>query len=414
MSEPLKNGTLINQGEYRIGKVLGTGGFSIVYQGFDGDNRIFAIKEVFDRERCIRARDGCQIQPKPGEPRAFEIHERQKQRAREEFARFSTVNHPNLVTPHKLIEEYETIYIILPFVKGIQLHDFLLSDKTTRISEYVEQLVFPLMDAVSLIHSMGVIHRDIKPDNVLISNSSGYTSPHLLDTGAARSFGDETQRHTGIITPFGAPEIISNLEAKRFGMPGPWTDTFALSGLIFLIYTGLRPLGYYERITEIDFAKRGDPFGKPATLDESIWTVVKKGLSLSTQDRYQNIAELRDSLMRAMNGTTTEKVVTTHKIDSPTKISNNTQGNSSKPVTIKSDDRTSQENGAAWSAAIVMSLACAGLIGLLVPTNGLIAALLFAIIHMGIALVLIVKQPGAKNPFFIIPFYNAYLLLFLK
>ncbi len=408
MSEPLKIGTLINHGEYRIGKVLGTGGFSIVYQGFDFEDKIFAIKEVFDRERCFRARDGCQILPKPDVNKAFEIHERQMQRAREEFERFGTVNHPNLVTPHKLVEDYGTVYIVLPFVKGEQFHDFLLHSKANKTAEYVAELIFPLMDAVSLIHSMGVIHRDIKPDNVLISTSSGKTTPFLLDTGAARSFGDENQLHTGIITPFGAPEIISPAEAKTHGEPGPWTDTFALSGLIFLIYTGLRPLGYQERITEIVLAKRADPFGKPALLDETIWRLVKKGLSLSTKDRYQNVAELKEALGLAMRGIASEL---------PVNETHPTAGVADrlvKPPTNTTNDISTAGNGAAWGAAIVLSLACAGLTGLLVPDNGLVAALLFTIVHICIAIGLIIRHPAGKAPVFLVPFYNIYLLLFRK
>lgn len=413
MSEPLKEGVTLGGGRYRIGKLLGTGGFSIVYQGFDNAGRCFAIKEVFDRDRCQRAPDGKQVQPKTTDTQATTIHARQMQRAREEFARFRNLTQLNLVLPQDLLEDNGTVYLVMPFIEGQPLHQLVVAPFPAR---RVLNILVPLFDAVVFLHGLGVIHRDLKPDNILLTRGSGGEMPMLLDTGAARTFGDEGTLHTGILTPFGAPEIIGPAEARRFGEPGPATDVFALAGLAFYLLTGTPPLGYTQRITVMDLSKQGDPMGKPAVLSEQVWLVLKKGLELSIAKRYQSVAEFRMALIAVLSNSPPDspKVMVDQPPASNTLSSKKARTDKLGSVATSATAGNRKKEGSSvahWLLALVLSLTCAALLGLLLPGDGLVIALVFSICHLGIALLLQLTHPQVRDPAFLVPFYNLILLL---
>jgi hypothetical protein len=155
---------------------------------------------------------------------------------------------------------------------------------------WLRSVIDPLLDALAMLHAEGVYHRDVAPDNVLVS---GNGVPVLLDFGAARRLiGDRTQSLTAILKPSYAP-IEQYAEAKQLRQ-GPWTDLYALAALVTYLLDGLPPPASTARAIHDDMellAQRRIPGVSPTFLAAIDWA-----LAVRPQDRPQNVAELRDAL----------------------------------------------------------------------------------------------------------------------
>lgn len=388
MSELLLPNSSIGNGRYSLVKFIGRGGCSFVYEGKDRYNNSVAIKEVFDRGRCRRIQGGEGLIPKKDVKNAERIHLRQLQRAKEEYQRFHDIEHPNLIVPSDIVEDNNTIYLILPLLNGPDLQEKAEGQSFNGVQ--IVTLITPVLRAVDLLHKMGVIHRDLKPDNIKLQIINGQETPVLIDTGAARTYGSD-QLHTGILTPCGAPEIYSKIEARIFGEPGPWTDTFALTGIIFFLLTGLYPLDYTPRCAEINKGK-ADSLGKPEHLSDDAWSFLKKGLSLHAKDRYQSIETFGIAMQKGLTSNHNNQ----NKVGS---------FKSTKEHKIEKNEGHILE----WLISIILTFTISGVIAL-VFHNGSIYALLFLIIQFFVAIITKLNQPQRNTPSSLIPIYNLYIM----
>lgn len=275
-------------GKYLVGKVIGEGGFGITYIGFNMETDLpVAIKEYFPAELATRdTTQGNTITIFSGEARDLykEGLEKYLREARN-LSMFSDL--PGIVTVKDFFYENETAYIIMEFINGVSLKDYLTKVGGRMRHNEVTKLMKPVLESMNKIHEVGIIHRDISPDNIMITKNK---QVKLTDFGAARVFDTEDNKSITVVLKRGyAPE--EQYRAK--GNQGPWTDVYALCATMYRMITGVTPQEALERIIEDNV----EPLSK---YDSSIWPetefAIMKGLALRAQDRYQTVEELIDAL----------------------------------------------------------------------------------------------------------------------
>lgn len=275
-------------GKYLVGKVIGEGGFGITYIGFNMETDLpVAIKEYFPSELATRdTTQGNVITVFSGEARDLYRDGLEKYlREARNLSMFSDL--PGIVTVKDFFYENETAYIIMEYINGITLKDHLTKVGGRMKQNEVIKMMKPVLESMNKIHEVGIIHRDISPDNIMITKNKQIK---LTDFGAARVFDTEDNKSITVVLKRGyAPE--EQYRAK--GNQGPWTDVYALCATMYRMITGVTPQEALERIIDDNV----EPLSK---YDSTIWPeteyAIMKGLSLRAQDRYQTVNDLIDAL----------------------------------------------------------------------------------------------------------------------
>ena len=218
--------------EYRLEQVLGAGGFGITYLGCDTHlERQVALKEYFPPELAMRAPDGGVVASSAQRDADYRWGlERFLQEART-LAKFS---HAHIVRVVRYFEANGTAYMVMDYERGEALK--VLLQRSPRPAEAeLKRLAAPLLDGLRAVHAAGILHRDIKPDNIVVRADG---SPVLIDFGAARNaLGGETRSLTAVLTPGYAPLEQYSGQGKQ----GPWTDLYAFAGVLYRAATDAPP-----------------------------------------------------------------------------------------------------------------------------------------------------------------------------
>jgi HAMP domain-containing protein len=217
--------------EYRIDKVLGQGGFGITYLAADVNlDAPVAIKEYLPEDIAFRTA-GKTVSPNASR------HRDRYQRGLESFlveARtLASFRHPNIVRVARFFEANQTAYMVLEYERGAPLKQWWQAHKQLPEAELL-QLLRPLLDGLSVVHAAGVLHRDIKPDNIQVRQSDG--SLVLLDFGSARAAVSAGAQTEVAVTPGYAP-----IEQYLDDAQGPWTDVYALGATLYWLVMGVAP-----------------------------------------------------------------------------------------------------------------------------------------------------------------------------
>lgn len=283
----LRASTILNE-KYLVGSVIGEGGFGITYIGFDLEaGHPVAIKEYFPSELATRdASAGNALTIFTGESAELfkEGLEKYLREARN-LTMFSEL--PGIVTVKDFFYENETAYIIMEYINGMNLKQYLTKCGGSMNQNEVIKLMKPVLEAMVKIHETGMIHRDISPENIMITKNKQIK---LTDFGAARVSNSEDHKSITVVLKRGyAPE--EQYRAK--GVQGAWTDVYALCATMYRMITGVTPQEALERNIEDNV----EPLSK---FDPNIWPeteyAIMKGLSLKAEDRYQNVTDLINAL----------------------------------------------------------------------------------------------------------------------
>ena len=225
--------------EYRLDGVLGAGGFGMTYLCTDThlDKRV-AIKEYFPTDLALRTQDGSVVAVNTTADQDYRWGlERFIQEART-LAKFS---HPHIVRVNRYFEANATGYMVMDYENGESLHQ-LLQREPMPGEVRVKQVVIPLLDGLQAVHDSGFLHRDIKPSNIFIRNGG---SPVLLDFGAARTAASGSTRSlTAVLTPGYAP--LEQYSGQ--GNQGPWSDIYAMAGVLYRVFTNENPPDAISRL----------------------------------------------------------------------------------------------------------------------------------------------------------------------
>ena len=275
-------------GEFEIIRVLGVGGFGIVYLAQDHSlERQVALKEYMPAALASRGA-GPMVTIRAGSfAETYAMGLRSFINESRLLARF---DHPSLVKVYRFWEDNGTAYMVMPYLQGRTLRDARRAMGQTPNEAWIRGVLDPLLDALELLHREGVFHRDIAPDNILLLPDA---SPILLDFGAARRvISDRTQSFTAILKPSYAPiEQYAEMAAMR---QGPWTDLYALGAVLHYLLFGVPPAPATARAVEPDAEQIEQRI--VAGVSPRLMHVVAWMLGVRPLDRPQSVASLRAAL----------------------------------------------------------------------------------------------------------------------
>lgn len=186
--------------------------------------------------------------------------------------------------------ENNTAYIVMEYIEGIDLKDYLTQNGVMTFNQAFTMLS-PIMTALSKVHAQGLIHRDISPANIMVMKDG---TVKLLDFGAARNVGGVDEKSLSILLKPGyAPEE----QYRTKGNQGPWTDVYALSATLYKLVTGITPDDAMNRIFQDEIAKPSAINGQITAEQDS---VILKGMAVQQENRYQSVAELQSACQAAL------------------------------------------------------------------------------------------------------------------
>ncbi len=274
--------------KYLLGRVLGQGGFGITYLAWDIYlDRKLAVKEFFPRDLCYREAGNILVSVYPGtESSQYNYGLDKFLDEGKTLAKFD--GHPNIVSVRDFFKANDTAYLAMNYLEGATLFHY-LSSKGERISfNEALQITMPVLDALRAVHEAGLLHRDISPDNIMITNKGRVV---ILDFGAARhAIGEKGKNYSVILKPGYAPEE----QYRSNGVQGPWTDLYAVAATIYRSLTGHMPPESLDRLSD-------DTLIAPSAYGVSIPVAQEgallKAMALKAESRYQTVDQFQQALL---------------------------------------------------------------------------------------------------------------------
>jgi serine/threonine protein kinase/FKBP-type peptidyl-prolyl cis-trans isomerase len=282
---------------YSIQATIGQGGFGITYLAYDQKlGQEVCIKELFVSGNCTRGINFTVQSQSIGGFTFDEFVQRFVQEAHQ-LARFQ---HPNIVGAIDIFQENGTAYTVMEYVKGETLKSKILREGALGEKEAMS-LISQLLEAVEEVHSKEMLHRDIKPDNVLITPEGRVV---LIDFGSAREFVDgKTTTQTAMLTPGYAPIEQYSTRAQR----GPYTDIYALGATMYFLLTGEKPIPVTDRNLEELVA----PHLLNQKISSQVSSAVMLAMEFKPENRFQSVVDMREaikSLQKKFNEIKKEKL----------------------------------------------------------------------------------------------------------
>ncbi len=288
-SKELPAGTLLHG--YRVQRCIGGGGFGVTYLARESLlNRTVVIKENFPDSLCYREEgtlDVCLHDPEAGkEGFAWAMNNFLR-----EVRLLATLDHPCIAKVYSYFEEHGTAYYVVEYINGISLDK--LAAQHAEMGQPIAQsslfgLMTRLLDTLDYLHGRKLLHRDIKPDNILITRNG---LPVIIDFGAAReAYGDLSNNI--VETPGFSPAEQSTPD----GNMGPWTDIYALGATMYYILTGTCLPPAKQRL----IYDTADPLSTSEQLcaiySPTLLATIDHAISPLPENRYQSVAEWMQDL----------------------------------------------------------------------------------------------------------------------
>lgn len=276
-------GTTLCGGKYVIEKKLGAGGFGITYIAKHATlEKRYAIKEFFLSGYNVRNNVTNHISLQGIETQDFEKF---RLRFIEEARTLAALNNEAVVKVIDIFDENGTSYMVMPFVEGVTLQSMVEKNGPMDYEMAVNYIV-QVCEALSYIHSKNILHRDVTPDNIIVTPSQKIV---LIDFGSARKFVDnKTQRHTTIVKKGYAPLEQYSATSRK----GAYTDLYSLGAVFYYILTGEKPMDATERVLEI----MREPIDINPKIPEQINAIIMKAMEMDSTNRYQSATELMDDI----------------------------------------------------------------------------------------------------------------------
>ena len=271
---PMVTGQIL-QNRYRIVTLLGQGGMGAVYRAWDLRLDIpVALKEMI---------------PQPNLDQ--DLLQKLRAQFHREAALVATFDHPNLVNVSDFFQEEQKAYLVMSFVEGedLQAH---INRMGVLPEEQVLNWADQLLDALAYIHNQGVIHRDIKPQNVILHPDGKVI---LVDFGLVKLWNPKDPRTQTVIRSMGTPGYapLEQYDSSR-GHTDPRSDLYSLAATLYYAFTGQAPPSATERVVNPESlrpVRERNPHVSP-----HVHAALLRALALQPQDRFQSASAMRDAL----------------------------------------------------------------------------------------------------------------------
>jgi serine/threonine protein kinase len=280
----LKAGTILEK--YEIIEPIAAGGMGIVYRAKHTTiGREVAVKLLLDN---------------------YALSEKVRRRFEQEAYVQAQLDHSNIVRVHDLVREPQTLAIVMDFISGVSLADCLQDEKTSpwSVAETLS-VMDPVVKAIVYAHDRGVIHRDIKPGNILLDRRSGIEglgTPKVTDFGLAKILTD-TEQHTKTgskmgTLPYMAPEQFQGLKSI-----GPQADLYALAMMTWRLLAGTLPIPPDDMIAACNLYTGQNPMPALSPLNPEVTSLLEEalaaGLFIDQDARPKSVQSWWNNLKRA-------------------------------------------------------------------------------------------------------------------
>lgn len=278
---------------YRVEGIAGRGGMGIVYRAVDSAlERTVALKVIAPEHTA--------------DPAAVA-------RFKSEARLAASIDHPNLVTIYAAGEHEGVLFLAMRFMPGTDLRSVIAEHRPLAVSR-INRIVAEVASALDAAHARGLVHRDVKPANILLTGTEEDEHVYLTDFGLTKRLGGTTAGLTGtgqwVGTPdYGAPEQIQGHDVDAR------TDIYSLGCVAYELLTGHRP---YERDTSIAtlWAHIADPPPAPCTLRSDLLPIFDSVITRATAKQPQQRFSSAGALSRALSEATALQLAsTTHAAD---------------------------------------------------------------------------------------------------
>src|SRR5213083_1931008 len=284
VNEPIPVGTRLEN--YRIVRLLASGGFSFVYLAHDENEMPVAIKEYLPSTLALRANGESYPRIPEQDLATFRVGMKS---FFEEGRALAGLSHPNIVRVLNFFRANETVYLVMRYERGRTLHDHIGRRRGALKESWIRATFAQLLNGLREVHSNKLLHLDIKPANVYLRNDG---SPLLIDFGAAR----QTLSAEGVkLPPTYTPGFAAPEQYARRAELGPWTDIYSVGATVYSCLAGAAPQPAHLRLEKDELlpARRAWAEHYSAVLLE----IVDWCLRLDHLERPQSVFALQKALL---------------------------------------------------------------------------------------------------------------------
>ena len=287
----LQVGSTLANDRYEIGCALGQGGFGITYIAYDRNLDIpVAIKEYFPMS--VVTRDPNTRRVTANNDDVFQNGAKLTFREAQTIAKLGNMH--NVVRVYNVFHENNTVYIVMEYVEGETLTRRVKRDGAMRWED-LYSLIRPLLNDLNTIHSRGLIHRDISPDNIMIRKDTGVAV--LLDFGAARKQGLGSASTAVFRAGYSPVEQYSQGEALD-----DVSDEYSMCATLYYVLTGKTPETSPQRAT-------GDRIREIPGVPVDVEKAILRGMSVRREDRFPTFREMTEALEKGASGRRASRVL---------------------------------------------------------------------------------------------------------
>lgn len=287
------------ENEYIIDHALGQGAFGITYlakyktkvTGQMGTGSAWVqvcIKEFFMRDLSGRKESTGSLHEATGNS----LVSRYRRAFLREANNLARMQHPNIVNVFEVIETNNTAYIVMEYIDGGNLDDY-ITRKGHLTEDEALRLFQPICDAMSYMHAQHMLHLDIKPKNVMLDESG---KPYLIDFGLSKQYTENGEPESSTTIGLGTPGYAPSEQAEQRDGDTSFRatiDVYALGGTLYKMLTGETPPKASEILNDDELLSTN--LQKAGVSDKTI-KIVEKAMMPASRKRYQRVAELMPAL----------------------------------------------------------------------------------------------------------------------
>lgn len=282
--QALNPGTILN-GNFRIERVLGRGGFGITYLATDLSlERTVAIKEFFPKDFCSREENTTLIDL--GNSATWTLVNQLKAKFLKEARNIAKLSHPNIIKIYAAFEANNTAYYVMEYVPGKSLYELICETGPMKPDEAVS-VIEKIGGALEYVHELKINHLDVKPGNILWNPAT--RTPVLIDFGLSKQYDREGNQTSS--TPVGVSNGYAPIEQYQVNGVhefAPQTDLYALGATLYFLVSGKRPPEAMVLLNENLTFDKGFP--------EALKAPIRKAMSPRRVDRHSSVSEFLASL----------------------------------------------------------------------------------------------------------------------